>query len=49
LSQNATAADVPTGQSVPSEPPAFRGEPGSGATLPEVQPDAVSGTEQEPK
>lgn len=37
LSQNATAADVPEGQKVPSQPPAFRGEPGSGATQPEIQ------------
>jgi mono/diheme cytochrome c family protein len=37
LSQNATSADVPAGQQVPSEPPAFRGDPGSGATLPEVE------------
>ncbi len=34
LSQNATRADVPAGQAIPSEPPAFRGQPGSGATLP---------------
>jgi Cytochrome C oxidase, cbb3-type, subunit III len=34
LSQNATRADVPEGQNIPSEPPAFRGQPGSGATLP---------------
>jgi hypothetical protein len=33
LSQNATMADVPAGQKVPSEPPQFR-EPGTGATLP---------------
>ncbi len=38
LSQNATTADVPAGQAVPSQPPVFRGEPGSGATLPELQP-----------
>jgi hypothetical protein len=38
LSQNATMANVPAGQKVPSEPPAFRGDPGSGATLPELQP-----------
>jgi hypothetical protein len=25
---------VPKGQAVPSEPPKFRGQPGSGATLP---------------
>ena len=35
LSQNATMADVPAGQKIPSEPPKFR-EPGSGATLPEI-------------
>lgn len=37
LSQNATAADVPEGQKVPSQPPQFRGEPGSGATPPEIK------------
>lgn len=37
LSQNATVADVPAGQKVPSEPPKFE-EPGSGATLPVAQP-----------
>lgn len=47
LSQNATAADVPAGQKVPSEPPAFRGEPGSGATLPEVQPEGAGGKPEE--
>jgi mono/diheme cytochrome c family protein len=36
LSQNATMADVPAGQAVPSEPPSFRGQPGSGATLPVI-------------
>jgi mono/diheme cytochrome c family protein len=36
LSQSATAADVPSGQQVPSEPPRF-GEPGSGATLPVIE------------
>ena len=36
LSQSATNSDVPSGQQVPSEPPQFRGDPGSGATLPEV-------------
>jgi mono/diheme cytochrome c family protein len=36
LSQHATSADVPPGQKVPSEPPVFRGEPGSGATQPEL-------------
>jgi mono/diheme cytochrome c family protein len=38
LSQDATRADVPAGQAVPSEPPEFRGEPGSGATLPTIVP-----------
>ncbi len=33
LSQNATMADVPTGQQIPSQPPKFA-EPGTGATLP---------------
>ena len=36
LSQAATAADVPAGQKVPSDPPHF-GELGSGATLPVVE------------
>ena len=36
LSQNATASDLPPGQQMPSEPPVYRGEPGSGATLPEM-------------
>jgi len=36
LSQGATAADVPAGQKVPSEPPLFE-EPGSGATLPVLE------------
>ena len=46
LSQNATRADVPAGQAVPSEPPEFRGEPGSGATLPEIDPGKSSQTEE---
>jgi hypothetical protein len=37
LSQNATAADVPQRQAIPSKAPAFL-EPGSGATLPQVAP-----------
>jgi mono/diheme cytochrome c family protein len=37
LSQDATMADVPTGQAVPSGPPRFRGQPGSGATLPVIE------------
>jgi len=46
LSQNATKADVPAGQNVPSEPPNFRGEPGSGATLPVIDPASQSTTEE---
>ena len=46
LSQNATMADVPPDQKVPSEPPAFR-EPGSGATLPIVAPKQNSQPESE--
>jgi mono/diheme cytochrome c family protein len=47
LSQHASSADVPAGQRVPSEPPAFRGTPGSGATQPEVM--STPQTEGEPK
>jgi len=47
LSQNATAADVPAGQSVPSQPLQFRGDPGSGATLPELMPAAGNGANGE--
>jgi mono/diheme cytochrome c family protein len=42
LSQNATRADVPAGQMFPSQPLKFRGEPGSGATLPVIAPEAAS-------
>jgi hypothetical protein len=45
LSQNATLADVPQGQTVPSEPPQFRGQPGSGATLPVI--DSKTGSPSE--
>ena len=49
LSQNATSADIPTGQKVPSPAPQFR-DIGNGATLPEVAPAApASETEGEPK
>jgi mono/diheme cytochrome c family protein len=47
LSQNATSADIPTGQKVPSPPPQFR-DIGNGATLPEDMPPATS-TEGEHK
>ena len=43
LSQGATMSDVPQGEKVPSVPPVFRGDPGSGATLPELQPGAPKG------
>ena len=39
LSQNATMADVPKGQAVPSPPSVFE-EPGTGATLPRLKPAA---------
>ncbi|MGD0163979.1 MAG: cytochrome c [Candidatus Sulfotelmatobacter sp.] len=47
LSQNATRADVPSGQDLPSEPPQFSGEPGSGATLPVIAPEASSKSEEQ--
>ncbi len=37
LSQNATMADVPKGQAIPSKAPEYR-EPGTGATLPQPAP-----------
>jgi len=46
LSQNATRADVPAGQAVPSEPPQFRGQPGSGATLPVINSENNSHSEE---
>jgi mono/diheme cytochrome c family protein len=46
LSENATRADVPAGQAVPSVPPEFRGEPGSGATLPAIDPGKSSQAEE---
>jgi len=52
LSQNATKADVPAGQKIPSEPPKFA-EPGSGATLPmvvnETKSESESGRKKEEK
>jgi mono/diheme cytochrome c family protein len=38
LSQAATLSDVPKDQKVPSEPVTFEGEPGSGATQPDLEP-----------
>ncbi len=46
LSQNATQADMPAGQAVPAEPPTFRGQPGSGATLPVIETGTSSQTEE---
>ncbi len=46
LSQNATHADVPAGQTIPSEPPQFLGQPGSGATLPVIGSETTSQTEE---
>jgi len=48
LSQNATMADVPEGQKIPSEPPKFR-EPGSGATLPVLAPETKPEMKEESK
>jgi len=47
LSQNATRADVPAGQNIPSPPPRFVGEPGSGATLPVIAPPETSKPEEQ--
>ncbi len=44
LSQDATQADIPAGQKIPSEPPKFA-EPGSGATLPRVMNESQTGIE----
>jgi hypothetical protein len=46
LSQNATRAEVPQGQAVPSEPPKF-GTLGSGATLPAINSAANSSSSEE--
>ena len=47
LSQNATSAEVPAGQKIPSEAPDYR-DIGTGATLPVVQPKP-SESKSEPK
>jgi mono/diheme cytochrome c family protein len=49
LSQGASVSDVPAGQKMPSEPHEFRGEPGSGATLPVIAPNAGNEKEEGPK
>jgi len=46
LSQNATMADVPAGQKIPSDLPKFS-EPGSGATLPALAPETKSESQKE--
>jgi len=46
LSQNATMADVPAGQKIPSAAPKF-GEPGSGATPPALAPEIKSEEQKE--
>jgi hypothetical protein len=48
LSQAASASDVPAGQKVPSDPPELHGEPGSGATPPELAPSAAGGAANRP-
>jgi hypothetical protein len=40
LSQGATTSDIPQGQNIPSETLIFKGEPGSGATQPNLEPEA---------
>jgi mono/diheme cytochrome c family protein len=45
LSQNATSAEVPAGQKVPSEAPEYR-DIGTGATLPVVQPKSSEAKEE---
>jgi mono/diheme cytochrome c family protein len=47
LSQNANKADVPPGQNIPSQPPVFLGQPGSGATLPVIEPGTGSTSEEQ--
>jgi mono/diheme cytochrome c family protein len=46
LSQNATKAEVPPGEPVPSPPPRLRVDPASGGTLPTIEP---SGKQEAPK
>ncbi len=46
LSQNATQADIPAGQAVPSQPPKFKGVDGSGATLPLLAAPAAEGAQE---
>jgi hypothetical protein len=46
LSQNASMADVPEGQKIPSEPPKFR-DSGTGASLPVAVPETKSKPEEQ--
>ena len=46
LSQNATKADVPAGQAIPSEPPKFSSPVGSGATLPVIESESAPSSEE---
>jgi cytochrome c553 len=46
LSQNATRADVPRGQKVPSALPKFLAEPGTGASLPVIAPGTANDEEE---
>jgi Cytochrome C oxidase, cbb3-type, subunit III len=41
LSQNAPSTAIPAGQLIPSPAPKFRGDPPSGATLPEIEPQSA--------
>ena len=41
LSQNAASNDIPAGQQIPSPAPRLRGDPPSGATLPEFLPESA--------
>jgi hypothetical protein len=49
LSQGATMADVPAGQAIPSQPPKFRGDPGSGATKPDLETHKAPEQGEQPK
>jgi hypothetical protein len=49
LAEEATMGDVPSGQRVPSQAPTSRGDPGSGATLPEWQSGSPAEKGEQPK
>jgi mono/diheme cytochrome c family protein len=48
LSQNATKADVPAGQAIPSEAPKFAAPLGTGATLPKISTASAAQSEEHP-